>query len=244
MTNVSLSDMPAGRPSWRDYWNGDSPIYVSERHKILHDARVAKDVAALIPRADAVLLDHGCGEARSADVVARACATLWMSDGASNVLARVAQRFRHEPKIATLAPEEIDARIPDGSLDMVVANSLAQYLSREDLKSLLALWRRKLGPGGRLVLGDIVPPGLSPLTDATALLRFGAQGGFLVASLLGLVRTAFSTYRTLRDELGLTTWSEADMLALLEEAGYAARRHRPNIGHNQARMTFLAEKRA
>ena len=31
------------------------------------------------------------------------------------------------------------------------------------------------------------------------------------------------------------------MIELLDDMGFAAERRRPNIGHNQARMTFVAQ---
>lgn len=225
--------------SWRDYWNGDSPVYVNERHKQLHDARVARDIAALIPRDGAHVLDHGCGEARGADLMAARCAHLYLCDGAPNVLSRVAERYRGNPRISTHAPEAIAADIADQSLDLVVANSLLQYVPRRDFEDLLDLWHQKLKPSGLLLLGDILPPDLSPLTDAAALLRFGVEGGFFMAALGGLVRTALSDYRKIRGSLGLSTYAEADMLAILSAHGFASRRQRPNIGHNQARMAFV-----
>ena len=60
--------------NWRDYWNQDTPIYVSDRHKVLHYWLIANDIASLIPSPDAVVLDHGCGEALSANRVAARCA--------------------------------------------------------------------------------------------------------------------------------------------------------------------------
>ncbi|MGL4810472.1 MAG: class I SAM-dependent methyltransferase [Beijerinckiaceae bacterium] len=230
--------------SWREYWDGDSPVYVNERHKQLHDARVAQDIAALIPHDDAVVLDHGCGEARGALTMAQRCARLYLCDGAPNVRARVAERYRADARMQVLAPEDIETAIPDGALDMAVANSLLQYLSAADLDALLAQWHRKLKTGGVLVLGDVVPPDISPVTDALALLRFGYEGGFLLAAMGGLVRTALSDYRKIRGTLGLSMHTEADMLALLARHGFEPLRHRPNIGHNQARMTFVARKRA
>ena len=132
--------------------------------------------------------------------------------------------------------------LPDGSLDLVVVNSLVQYLSREELADLADVFRDKLKPGGRWVIGDVIPPGLSPVTDAAALLRFGWEGGFAGAALLGLARTALSDYRKLRNELGLTTYDENALLSLLEGAGFEAQRLGRNIGHNQARMTFVATR--
>jgi SAM-dependent methyltransferase len=225
--------------TWRDYWNSDTPIYVNERHKALHYRLVANDIAALIERPGAVVLDHGCGEALSAQRVAAKCERLYLCDGAPLVRQRLEARFGADPRIAVLAPEEVDA-FADSSLDLVVVNSLLQYLSLDDLRRLLRLWRAKLKPDGRLVLADVIPHDVSPLADAKALLSFAASGGFLKAALVGLVRTALSDYRKVRDELGFAQYDEPEMLEILAEAGFVAQRRARNLGHNQARMTFVA----
>ena len=93
---------------------------------------------------------------------------------------------------------------------------------------------------GTLVLADVVPPDVSPLGDAGALLSFAWKGGFLRHALVGLVRTALSDYRKVRNELGLSQYAEGEMLEILRDAGFSAERRRPNVGHNQARMTFMA----
>lgn len=225
--------------TWREFWNADTPIYVNDRHKALHYRLVAQDVAALLRSPSDTVLDHGCGEALSAADVAARCGRLYLLDGAPLVRERLALRFARDPKIAVLSPEELGS-VPDGSLDLVVVNSLLQYLSPEEFHDLLGLWRTKLREGGRLVLADVIPHEVSPIEDARALLGFAWRGGFLRAALLGLVRTALSDYRTLRNELGLTGYDEAEMLDTLRARGYAAARRPRNIGHNPARMTFEA----
>ena len=225
--------------SWRDYWNADTPIYVNDRHKSLHYAGVARDIAAYVPHEGALVLDHGCGEALSADRVAARCGKLWLCDGAPLVRERLAARFAAEPKIVVIAPEEVDS-LPDHGLDLIVVNSLLQYLSTEELDELLGLWRSKLRDDGRLVLADVIPHETSPVDDVSALLRFAWSGGFLGAALLGLARTALSDYAKLRSELGLTHYGEEEMLSLLEGRGYRAERATRNMGHNPKRMTFMA----
>ena len=111
-----------------------------------------------------------------------------------------------------LAPEEVSA-LPDGSFDLIICNSVAQYLSRDLLASLVLEWRRLLAPGGRLLIADVIPPHVSALADAQALLRLAAREKFLLAAVAGLARTAISPYRKLRAELGLTTYEEAEVLA-------------------------------
>jgi hypothetical protein len=151
----------------------------------------------------------------------------------------LALRVKNIPNIEVLDPEGAEA-LAERSLDLVVANSLVQYLTRDQLVALLGLWRRKLKPSDALIVADVIPPDLSPLTDAAALLHFAWTGGFLLAAVGGLVRTALSDYRKVRSQLGLSTYSQADFLALLSDQGFIAERVHPNFGHNQDRMTFRA----
>lgn len=227
--------------SWIDFWNSDSPIYVNARHKALHARAVAGDIVALIEKPGTRLLDYGCGEALEARRVAAQCATLYLHDAAPAVLASLAQRVSAEQHIRTLDAEALAALEP-GSLDLIVINSVAQYIPRADFSALVQQLAQKLAPCGRLVLGDILPPGLSPLTDAFALLSFGWQGGFFLPAGVGLVRTFFSDYRQVRAALGLQHYREDEALALLTAAGLEARRLPRNLGHNQARMAFEGKR--
>ena len=205
---------------WREFWDRETPIYVGERHKILHYQRIASDIAALIPSLAAHVLDHGCGEALSAERVAARCEKLYLCDAAPSVRAKLEQRFRTNPRIAVVAPEEIEA-LSVKSLDLIVANSLLQYLSFNELRGLLRLWRGKLKPEGRLVIADVIPHEVGPLTDARALLSFAWRGGFLARAVLGLARTAVSDYRKIRNDLGLSQYDEAEMLGILRDEGLA-----------------------
>lgn len=225
--------------SWVDFWNRDTAIYVSERHKMLHYRGVAKDIAGLIEDEDSVVLDHGSGEATSAGLVAARCAKLYLCDAAPNTRDKIAAQFRDEPKIVAVAPDDLDG-LEAASCDLIVANSVLQYLDEATLDISLAQWKRLLKPTGRLVLADVIPPDVSPLTDAQALIGFAVQGGFLAAALAGLVRTFFSDYRKLRGELGFSTHTEAEISSRLERHGFSVRRLERNIGHNPARMSFEA----
>jgi ubiquinone/menaquinone biosynthesis C-methylase UbiE len=225
--------------SWVDYWNSDHPIYVNDRHKILHANGIARDFARHIKTRDAVVLDYGCGEALYAEDVARLCAKLICSDAAPAVRTKLSERVAGNTTIQVQSSEQTEA-ISDGSFDLIVVNSLLQYLTLDQLSPLLALWRRLLKPQGRLVIADVIPPDVSPVTDAIALLTFAFKGGFVGAALAGLARTALSDYRKLRGELGFTMHGEYDFLAMLSRHGFTAERVHPNFGHNQARMTFMA----
>lgn len=225
--------------SWREYWNSDTPIYVNARHKEVHYQRIAEDIGRLLPGSGARVLDYGCGEALSADRLASRCRHLYLCDGAALVRCRLQERLGHLANVTILAPEGIDA-VADRGVDRIVVNSLVQYLTRSDLADLLVQWRHKLAPGGRLVIANVLPPHLTAGADVMALLRFAAAHGFLLPAMIGLGRTFFSDYRRVRAKLGLAHYAEAEMLALLADAGFSAERMSWNFGHNPARMAFSA----
>jgi SAM-dependent methyltransferase len=230
--------------SWRDFFDGEHSIYVSERHKLLHARIIARGIIAAIPRSDAVVLDHGCGEALHGEAVAAACGKLYLCESAPVLRAQLTARFINSGHVSIIAPETIEIGIPDDSLDLVTFISVAQYLKREELDAALHLWLQKLKPGGKLVVGDVIPPDVGMVTDTRALLSFAFSGGFLIAALAGLVKTAFSDYRKLRDNLGLSMYSTAQMETVLDKAGFVGIRQIENIGHNAARMTFEAARPA
>jgi SAM-dependent methyltransferase len=224
---------------WLSFWDKPHCIYVNARHKDVHYRSLAQAIAALAPSPQGRVLDYGCGEALHADIAAAACGELLLCDGAPNVRAGVAARFAANPKIRTLAPEDIE-RLPDRSLDLIVLHSVVQYLTGGETQALFALFRRLLRPDGTLLVSDVIPPQAAASTDVATLIRFAAANGFLLAALLGIARTLFSRYWWLRVRLGLTHYSDAEMIDKLGAAGFAARRAANNLGHDQARMAFLA----
>jgi ubiquinone/menaquinone biosynthesis C-methylase UbiE len=131
-------------------------------------------------------------------------------------------------------------QMTEGSVDLAVMNSVAQYMTPVELDSAFAIAARVLKPTGRLIVGDILRPEVGMPRDVMALLSFASANGFLKDALVGLVSTALSDYRQLRAKVGLQRYSEAEMVKKLAAAGFSASRTHVNIGHNPWRMTFVA----
>lgn len=224
---------------WIDYYDSAHSIYVSSKHRDVHFRVIADHIAAYLPSPDAVVIDYSCGEALSAGRVAAACGKLILAEPAPNLRARLSRRFKDHERIEVCSLDAL-SDLPDHSVDLVVMNSVAQYITTDELKLAFARIHRLLKHGGRFVLGDVLQPRVTAWTDAMALLRFGGQHGFFKAAVTGLVRTALSDYRKLRSRIGLNRYSEADMLAWLKAAGFSANRAPDNLGHNRKRMTFVA----
>ncbi|RAI39243.1 class I SAM-dependent methyltransferase [Rhodoplanes roseus] len=224
---------------WVGFWDNPHSIYVNARHIDVHYRDIAAAIAGFVPNPQARVLDFGCGEALHADAVARVAGTVVLSDAAPSVRKNLTERFKAVPNIAVASPDELRA-MPAGSFDLIVANSVVQYLSRADLDGLLAEWRRLLAPDGVLIVADVIPPDVGAVSDLVALLRYAWTNGFLVASLIGVARTALSSYSKLRQKLGIAKYTEAEFRDILTTAGFSAERLPGNMEHNPARISFRA----
>ncbi len=223
---------------WIDYYDSTHTIYASKLHRDLHFQIIARDIIGYISSPDAVVLDYACGEALSAAKVADACAQLYLAEPAPGVRGRLIARFAPNTRIRVRSLD--DLRKMDETVDLVVMNSVAQYMTPAELDSAFAVMRRLLKPNGRLVLGDILRPEVGMTRDVLALLKFASAHGFLKDALYGLASTALSDYRQLRTRVGLQRYGEDEMIEKLAAAGFAASRAHLNIGHNPWRMTFVA----
>jgi ubiquinone/menaquinone biosynthesis C-methylase UbiE len=224
---------------WIDYYDSTHTIYASKRHRDLHFEVIARDIIGYITAKDTVVLDYSCGEALSAARVANACGQLILAEPAPGVRGRLIARYAPNMKIRVRSLEDV-RKMHERSIDLVVMNSVAQYMTPQELDTALVVIRRILKPSGRLVLGDILRPEVGMARDVLALLKFAARHGFLKDALIGLISTALSDYRQLRAKVGLTRYSEQEIVAKLAAAGFIASRAQRNIGHNPWRMTFVA----
>jgi len=224
---------------WRSFWDSEHSIYVNARHKDVHYREIADQIAAFVPGPAARVLDYGSGDAIHADRVAAVAAEVTLCDAAPSVRAAMVSRFAGNARIKVISPEAV-AALADGRLDLIVTNSVAQYLTEDELTRLLAMFRRLLAPGGTLIFADVIPPDVGALSDVTALLRYAAKHGFLFAALVGLAKTTVSPYRKIRNTLGIAQYTQDQFMRKLTEAGFAAERLARNMEHNPARMTFRA----
>lgn len=228
---------------WKEYWEHDSTVYVSPRHKSAHYDRLADDILgyanqSAVPVYRQRVLDYGCGEALSSARIAGNVGALFLCDGSSRVSDELEDRFGLVDNITVLKPDTLDA-VADASVDLIVVNSVLQYVDPAAAGPLLKGLARKLAPTGEMLVADVLPPDLGALTDAGELLKFAAQQGFLSAAVIGLARAAVSDYARTRARHGLTRYSAADFERLAAATGLRAQALPRNLGHNPHRLAFV-----
>jgi len=228
--------------SWLDFWGGTHSIYVNARHLDVHCAKIGDDVRALLTYRNAPrLLDFGCGDALYAPRLAEAGIRVALYDGAAPVRARLAERLADQPNITVLSETDWQNLAP-GKQDVILVNSVLQYLDAATLDALLERWRDLLAPGGEILFADLIHPETGLVADVLDLLVPAAKNGFFWAALAGLFATLVSDYRRLRATLGLARYRPEDFLARLARHGLAGERLPANIGLNAHRMTFRAKR--
>jgi SAM-dependent methyltransferase len=140
-------------------------------------------IAEVGVRTDQRVLDFGCGFGLVAAMLAPLVAEVWFWDPSPH-MRLVAERNTADRPNARLCdlsmtpsiePEETAWRGP--FFDLILVNSVAQYMVPEELWAWLARWRWMLAPEGKLVLSDLIPPEQSGLSDVVDLLRMGVGHG-------------------------------------------------------------------
>ena len=227
------------KSGWIDYWDGDVSVYTGVRHLKAHYRELFAGVEPLLPAAPFTLLDFGCGEALMApDIVAKG-GRVFLYDAAGGRRFRLRQRYSYLDGI--VVPDDLS--VLDGLCDMVLLISVIQYVPRDGLPALLGQLHKTLKPGGKLIIGDILSPANSVIADVGALLRFAWREAFLVEAVRGLLRTLASNYNQQRKILGLSTYGAAEMMSLLDAAGFDAKPLAVNVGHADHRRSVLALRR-
>lgn len=238
MHDVHSSEGGREGHNWVDFWNRPNAIYANRRNLETHFACLQRDLDAYLP-AGGTMLDFGCGDALAAEAMAERCRTVYLFDAAPAVQERLRARFSGHPRIKVLGEEDL-AALPAGSVDLVLAVSVLQYIPRQAVGGILNRWRSLLSRQGRILIADVVDPRTPMLRDVASQLSMARKNGFLMAALLGLGRMALSDYRRIRREAGFSAYTPEDMQSLLAEAGLRADPLPHNVGPTPHRHSFLA----
>ena len=192
--------MSAGWLAYFERLRPDSPLY-REQSLVYVDALTA----AIDVRGTDRALDFGCGFGFVARLLAPHVAELWFWDASENMRAETA---RNTADLSNVRLCDVPERLPgDGDriawsgppFDLILVNSVVQYMETVELWRWLARWRAMISVDGRLIVSDLIPPGHRSLWDVTDLLRLGARRGFALRAAgeaLGGVRSYWRTSRT------------------------------------------------
>src|SRR4029077_20415492 len=99
------------------------------------------------------------------------CRALLLYDRAEAARRRLMSAYAGSPTIRVLGEAALEA-LPDASIDLIVVNSVVQYLSVSQFADALRIFHRLLKRDGTLLLGDIIAPDTPLVGHVTTFLSF------------------------------------------------------------------------
>ena len=177
-----------GRPAhgWAAYWEGlgGTESFFREQAK----EYVVNLESAVTLNRNAHVLDFGCGFGFVAETLAPKVGKVFLWDASANMRRRTRYNLAPHQNIHFLDLSEPQAIARELKFDLVIVNSVVQYMSLDQFAASLMMWRTMLAAGGRIVVSDLIPPDHNSISDLVDLLKFSIRRNVLGSALLQAMR--------------------------------------------------------
>jgi SAM-dependent methyltransferase len=166
---------------WESYWEGLNDKQQLFREQSEEYFRNLDSTVRLDPQSR--VLDFGCGFGYVAEALAPRVGELFLWDASANMRRRARLNVAGHQNVRFLdlsAPKSLPDEL---RFELILVNSVIQYMTFDEFSAWLLRWRNMLAPTGRLVISDLIPPNYPAILDIVDLLRFSARRGFLVRAI-------------------------------------------------------------
>jgi SAM-dependent methyltransferase len=180
------------------------------------------------------VLDFGCGYGFCAERLAPLVGELYLWDAAPSMRQYAARRLAQQANVRSL-----DVDTPSSTrLDLILVNSVVQYMTPEELAGWLSRWRDLLAPRGQIVLSDLILPGHGHVRDLLSLVTFSLRRGYLVRAIHNVL-AARKRYAEAEKARPLYRPARADLERMARQAGLSLRFLDRNLTHFRSRATAV-----
>lgn len=229
----------SAQKSWRSYWNQPSTYEEVHRAQAVHYVDNLMAISPLDSKAR--VLDFGAGFGFVAEALVGKVGRMYLwdiSESMRNQARRLLARYRN---VEFLDLSSVHASVPVRSCDLIIVNSVVQYMTVEELASWLVRWRAMLSPKGRIVLSDLVPSDPPALFfELYEALAFSVRCGMFLHVISPRQIRALKRYWNTRKETGpLLRIGEDTLRRLASDAGLAVQILSGNLTHFSKRMTAV-----
>ena len=164
MTNTATSD-------WIDYWQTlpKGRLFFSPEAE-----EVARNLRPILSPSMRVL-DYGCGYGGVTRLIAPYIKQISFWDAAASMRDAAAQALADVPNAVPWDNH--------GGFDLILVNSVVQYMSEQELSEHLREWFYLLNPHGSLLLADLLLTNHRVISDILSLLSFSIRRGYFFSAL-------------------------------------------------------------
>ena len=167
--------------SWQVYWESLSDSQQLFREQSEEYLRNLDIMLRIDPRAR--VLDFGCGFGHVAEMLSSRVEELFLWDASANMRSHARLKLDGQRNIKFLDLSDPKTPPHDLRFDLILVNSVVQYMTLDEFSTWLLRWRKMLAPGGRIVVSDLIPPDYQAIWDIVDLLRLSVRRGFLVRAI-------------------------------------------------------------
>jgi SAM-dependent methyltransferase len=224
--------------SWSEYWdrleNGE------QLFREQSDEYVAKLFAAAPLHSSTRVLDFGCGFGFVASALAPRVGSVAAWDPSPRMRSRAAVLLKPHANARLI---DLPQAVTEERFDLILVNSVAQYMMSHEFDAWLERWRDLLEKSGRLVLSDLLPPAHKTWPDIVDILRFSARRRILMRTIRESV-VEVGRYTRTRAVQPLVCIGRDDLCRRAGAAGFTVVFMERNLTHLTRRTTALLTVRA
>lgn len=184
------------------------------------------------------ILDFGCGYGAIAEALAEQASVVCLWDAAESMRRTAVERLADRPNVRGVDLE----RENPGQFDLILVNSVVQYMTPDELRGWLRRWRTMLAPDGCVVLSDLIPPRHSTLADLRSLLFFSLRRGYLLEAVRNVLRER-KRYGATAQAVPLLHVAQHELQRDAEAAGLTVQFLPENLTHFRGRITAVLKEK-
>ena len=164
--------------SWSEYWESLESGELLFRKQ--SDEYVARLLAAVPVHSRTSVLDFGCGFGFVASALAPRVGSVAVWDPSPRMRSRASVTLKPHANARVI---DLSQAAPAERFDLILVNSVAQYMTSAEFDVWLDRWRDLLVESGRLVLSDLLPPAHHTWVDVIDILRFSSRRRILLRTI-------------------------------------------------------------
>jgi SAM-dependent methyltransferase len=218
--------------SWNEYWDHlESGDLLFREYS---DEYVAKLLAEVPLHSRTRVLDFGCGYGFVASALAPRVSSIAAWDRSPLMRSRASAMLKTHANACLI---DLSQAAPAERFDLIIVNSVVQYMTSAEFDLWLERWRDLLVESGRLVLSDL-PLAQTTWVDIIDILRFSGRRRILLRTLRE-ASIEFRRYRKTCAAQPLTQINRDDLCRRAGAAGFAVAFMKRNLTHLTHRTTAL-----
>ena len=228
------------RMGWSSYFDalsGDSQLHAKQAADYVQS--LAQHVKL---RTSDCVLDFGCGFGHVAELLAPQVRQVCFWDASSPMRLNTTGRTARLPNVRLSDLSGMPERRPlaheRSAFDVILVNSVVQYITRDATSAWLVRWREMLAPGGTLVLSDLILPDQKGLSDLIDVARLGRRLGSPLAATWHAFGNPVRYWRT-RRRAPLTCLDPEELDGMAAHAGLSMAVLPRNLTHFRTRWSAV-----